>query len=268
MVVVREAERGRFITTTPLVRSIGEHEDLMLWLADAGPDGITALNADAEEAQQKLWDSYKRSLGHPPEGLPRPSDPAQMRTASEVHARSGLKSVEKRMDSVEGGVPYYIYRLHSGLTHAGLVTSRVYAPVTEEFGPRWLNTPDKMLSEAIADAPVLDVASRCVHGSLIFQREVQDPGLETKVTRWCNDMHISSELPTFAPPKESQATAQDVSISARRVLNMGLEPVSRVLENLAADGQPADVDPATVLKALGRLEGSARKLTALYSETN
>ena len=139
-----------------------------------------------------------------------------MRTASEVHARSGLKSVEKRMDSVEGGVPYYIYRLHSGLTHAGLVTSRVYAPVTEEFGPRWLNTPDKMLSEAIADAPVLDVASRCVHGSLIFQREVQDPGLETKVTRWCNDMHISSELPTFATPKDSQATAQDVAISARR----------------------------------------------------
>jgi hypothetical protein len=266
MVVVREAERGRFITTTPLVRSIGEHEDLMLWLADAGSDGITALNADAEEAQQKLWDSYKRSWGHPPEGLPRPAAPAQMKTTSEIHARSGLKSVEKRMDSVEGGVPYYIYRLQSGLTHAGLNTSRVYAPVTEEFGPRWLNTPDKVLSEAIADAPILDVASRCVHASLIFQREVQDPSLETKVTRWCTDMHISSELPTFSPPKDSQATAEDVAISARRVLNMGLEPVSRVLETLAADGLPADVDPAPVLKTLGRLEGSARTLTALYTE--
>jgi hypothetical protein len=170
------------------------------------------------------------------------------------------------MGSVEGGVPYYIYRLLSGLTHGGLNTSRVYAPVAEEFGPRWLNSPDKVLSEAIADAPVLDVASRCVHSSLIFQREVQDPGLATKVTRWCNDMHISSELPTFATPKDSQATAQDVAISARRVLNMGLEPVSGVLETLVADGLPADVDPATVLKTLGRLEGSARKLTALYSE--
>jgi hypothetical protein len=57
-----------------------------------------------------------------------------------------------------------------------------------------------------------------------------------------------------------------VSISARRILNMGLEPVSRVLETLAADDLPTDVDPATVRKTLGRLEGSARKLIALYSE--
>jgi hypothetical protein len=266
MIVVSEAERGHGAATTPLVRSIGEHADLMLWLADAGPDGITALHAANQDAQQKLWDSYERSTGHPPEGVPRPPDPDPMRTTRGEHALSGLRSVEQRMESVEGGVPYYIYRLLSGLTHAGLSTSRVYAPVTDEFGPRWLNTPDKMLSDSIADASVLDVASRCVHGSLIFQREVQDPGLETKVTRWCNDMHISSELPTFATPKDSQATTQDVAISARRILNMGLEPVSRVLETLAADELPTDVDPATVRKTLGRLEGSARKLIALYSE--
>jgi hypothetical protein len=36
--VVREAQGRRFTTTAPLVRSIGEHADLMLWLADAGPE--------------------------------------------------------------------------------------------------------------------------------------------------------------------------------------------------------------------------------------
>jgi len=214
--VVREAQGRRFTTTAPLVRSIGEHADLMLWLADAGPDGITALHAADQSAQQKLWDSYQRSEGHPPEGVPRPPDPVPMRTTRGEHALSGLRSVEQRMGSVEGGVPYYIYRLLSGLTHGGLNTSRVYAPVAENGSGRFLNRADKPVMEALADAPVLDVAIRCVQASLIFQREVQDPGLETKVTRWCNDMHISSELPTFATPKDSQATAQDVAISARR----------------------------------------------------
>jgi hypothetical protein len=263
MVVVREAEKGRFTTTAPLVRSVGEHADLMLWLADAGSDGITALEADTQEDQQKLWDSYEGSEGHPPDGVERQLDPHPMKTTGEEHALSGLTSAEQRMRSVEGGVPYYIYRLLSGLTHAGLNTSRVFAPIDQEFGPRWLNTPDKALREAISYAPVLDVAFRCVTACLIFQREIDDPGLETKVTRWCNDMRMTSELPTLASPKDSQTTAQEVAKSARRVRDMGLEPVSRVLEILAADGLPADVDAAIALKSLRRLEGSARRLTAL-----
>lgn len=268
MVVVREADRGRFTTSAPLVRSVGEHADLMLWLADAGSAGLTALYADTQAGQQKLWDSYERSEGHPPRGVERPPDPGPMRTTGEEHALSGLTSVEQRMRSVEGGVPYYIYRLLSGLTHAGLNTSRVFAPIDGDSGPHWLNSPDKVLSKAIVDAPVLDVAIRCVTACLIFQREINDPGLETKVTRWCNDMRMTSELPTLASPKDSRATAHDVAIGARRVLGMGLEPVSRVLEILATDGLPADVDAAIVLKSLRRLEGSARKLTALCPEAS
>ena len=264
--VVRESHGRRFGTTAPLVRSIGEHADLMLWLADAGPNGITALHAADQNAQQKLWDSYQRSKGHSPDGVPRPPDPVPMRTTLGEQALNGLNSVEQRMGSVDGGVLYYIYRLLSGLTHGGLNTSRVYAPVAENGSGRFLNRADKPVMEALAGAPVLDVAIRCVQASLIFHREVYDPALETKVTRWCADMHLSSELPTFATPKDSQATAEDVAISARRVLNMGLQPVSRVLETLAADGLPVDVDPATVLKTLRRLEGSAHKLTALYPE--
>jgi hypothetical protein len=264
--VVREAHGRRFATTAPLVRSIGEHADLMLWLADAGPDGITALHAADQNAQQKLWDSYQRSEGHPPDGVPRPPDPVPMRSTRGEQALSGLRSVEQRMGSAEGGVPYYIYRLLSGLTHGGLNTSRVYAPVAENGSGRFLNRAHKPVMEALADAPVLDVAIRCVQASLIFQREVHDSRLDNKVTRWCHDMHMSGELPTFAPPKDSPVTAEDVAISARRVLIMGLEPASRVLETLVADGLPTDVDPARVLKTLGRLEGSTRALTALYPE--
>ena len=267
MIVVREVERGHGAATTPLVRPIGEHVDLMLWLADAGPDGITALHSANQDAQQKLWDSYERSTGHPPEGVLRPTDSSPMKTTSEVHARKGLDSVEQRMGSVEGGVPYYIYRLLSGLTHPGLNTSRIYAPVTEDGG-HFLNRPEKPTREAIADAPVLDVAMRVVGASLIFQREVNDPDLETRMTRWCGDMGLTGELPKLTPLKSSPETRQDVKNSAGTVLETELEPLRDVLESLAADGLPGDVDPSTAAKALRRLEGAAQKLTALCGEAN
>jgi hypothetical protein len=108
------------------------------------------------------------------------------------------------MRSFEGGVPYYIYRLLSGLTHAGLSTSRVYAPIEERYGPRFLNQPENPVSEAMANAPVLDVAVRCAQASLVFQREVNDPDLDTRMTRWCNDMGVALDLPTSSARKDTR----------------------------------------------------------------
>ena len=65
LLVVKASDKVVGCSDDACRRSVGEHADLMLWLADAGVDGVKPLHISKQHHQQQLWDSYRASEGRP-----------------------------------------------------------------------------------------------------------------------------------------------------------------------------------------------------------
>jgi hypothetical protein len=100
--VSRNADRASGLVLLPMVRSVGEHADAMLWLADAGDDGVLALHVSKQRHQQLLFDAYVFEQGHPPPGLARVPDTHILRTVAQQTAMAGLQSVVERQAIPQG----------------------------------------------------------------------------------------------------------------------------------------------------------------------
>lgn len=242
----------------PIVRSVGEHADLMLWLAEAGGDGIKALHISAQQHQQRLYDSYVEEQGAAPEGVTRQPDLYAPATTSEAEAVSGLGSVEQRAGSFEG-VPYYVYRALSNLVHAGLSTSRVYSPVDDQGTGQLLNTPSQGALHDWPKAALADCAVRCCEAALVFSREVRSLQLSEQVEAWCSSLGLSTQLPARIT-RSAQPPSWEVVRQAASNARTDVSAVNPILERLAAV-PPASGDAAFVLRVVRQVGKASRALS-------
>lgn len=195
IVVVQAKTPRRIAAVCPLVRSVSEHADLMLWLHHSRNDGVEALHRQRQRWQRLLWDDYAKTHGGGPPGVDQQDFPAKPveQLASRLDAE--LKNMEQRLTAFDAGTPYYIYRSTSDLVHANLGTSRVYAPVDLEGRGRCLIEPEQEAISTLVDGMLTDVALRCCQAAMIFSREVVDPTLEDRVHAWLGRAGIENELP-------------------------------------------------------------------------
>jgi hypothetical protein len=167
----------------------------MVWLSGVRGDGLDALYRAKQRWQGQLWDSYVEANGDAAGGIERPETPGKQ-TGRAARVDHELGNIRDRAAAIEGAVPYYIYRSLSDYTHAGLGTSRAYAPVDGDGTGAFLGQPSASAVEAVGDAPVLDVALRCCLAAMVFQREVPDPVLAEKVQAWRSSLGVEDRLPT------------------------------------------------------------------------
>ena len=260
MFVVRVSNRPAGLVMFPVVRSVGEHADLMLWLSDAGLDGVMPLHVSKQKHQQNLWDAYVASEGHPPGGLDRMPDTYSLRSASEEEAYSRQESVEQRAASFEG-VPYYVFRAVSDLVHAGLATSRVYAPVEDDGTGRMLNVPNPTELHGWPDTALADCAVRCCQAALIFAREISDPQFSTQANAWCARLGVPPVLPARRA-KERRSYTSEMVAQAARESREAMRLAQPVVEGLAS-GSPSAEDTARAYRSLRRLKSASTDVQRL-----
>lgn len=265
-VVIAEAKSARRVASvSPLVRSIGEHADLMLWLSETRADGVTALHRQRERWQRQLWDDYESANGHGPSGVDQPAAPARASTELGLRLDQELKSIERRLSSFDGIVPYYVFRSLSDSVHASLGTSRVYAPVYSDGTGRFENEPDPRAVDAFREAMVIDCAARCCQAAMIFKREVNDRRLDDQVGTWLSVIDLEDLLPTRRSMGESSATYDEVAQLAHEQLSL-CGAIRETLDS-AAEGKVRQVEPGVLTAAIRRLIRASRDLSALVDSS-
>lgn len=263
--LVAEAKRlARVAALVPVVRSVGEHADLMLWLHSVGAVGIPALHAAAARNQQLLFDSYAKENGQGPAGVSRQADPPPPASLKERDARRTLRNVEERMDSFEGGVPYYIYRLTSGLVHPGVSTSSVYAWVDEEATGYAEHEPSREVAPLIP-AALQDCAIRSCQAAFVFRRELAggDALLSARVQQWATRLDQEDQIPTLrlSPLKPKHKPSSDeVRNASKQLRDSDYEAVGRVLKELASDPLAGDSDPVAIMRSIKELRAAAKSV--------
>jgi hypothetical protein len=166
-------------------------------LADTGADGVEALHIAKQHHQQQLYDAYVLTEGKALPGVDRVPDTHVPETLAQSRALNELKNVEQRAALFEG-VPYYVFRTLSDQVHAGLGTSRVYAPVDSEGTGQLLKQPASYELHGWPDSALADCAIRCVQALLVLAAEVQDSVLQEAALAWCEGLGLDPDLPERA----------------------------------------------------------------------
>lgn len=267
--LVAEAKRpARVAAVLPLVRSVGEHSDLMLWLHAVGPDGIPALHAAAAHHQQQLWDAYVKETGDKPVGISRPEGPAPPANIAEIEARRHLDTVEQRLGMFEGGAPYYVYRLTSGLVHGGVSTSRVYAPVSPDGSGHVLHEPSPDTVQGLIPAVMLDCGIRCAQAAVVFRDEIQASSgpLETRTQVWLTRLGIDDQLPNLRSPSRRGPSVADVRNAATQLLETDFEAAGQILRNMTVAELPDSRHRAAIVRSIKSLRSASRRLQRVNTE--
>jgi len=256
LVIVEAKKPGRVAAVSPLVRSVGEHADLMVWLAVTRDEGLSALHRQREQWQRQLWDDYEEAMGHGPAGIARPTGPSPQTSTTARRLDQELKDIQQRISSFDGMVPYYVYRSTSDRVHANLGTARAYSPVDDDGQGLLLPEPDKHRVETIRAAAVLDVAVRCCQAAMVFKREVQDPRLDRHVSEWLGVLGVDDVLPARRQA-DSTPSIPDVG----RLAGEAVTKFQRVQpELLALSAKPQHRDTADVANQIRRLIGALDRL--------
>lgn len=260
LVVVEAKSPRRVAAVSPLVRSVGEHADLMVWLAATRDEGLQALHRQREQWQRQLWEDYEDAVGHGPAETPKPVGPAPPASATARRLDQELKDIQQRIGSFDGMVPYYVYRSTSDRVHANLGTARAYAPVDEDGIGRLNPGPDPESIETYRAAAVLDVALRCCQAAMVFKREVRDPGLDDQVSAWLGVLGIQDALPT-----RRQTAAEPPAVNVERLAGEAVTKVQRMQPDLIALSKHGHQCGTELASGIRRLISALDKLSNLLA---
>jgi len=255
LVIVEAKSPRRVAAVSPLVRSVGEHADLMVWLAATRDEGLEAIHRQREQWQRQLWDDYEDAIGHGPDGIARPVRPTPQTSATASRLDQELKNIQQRIGSFDGMVPYYVYRSTSDRVHANLGTARAYAPVADDGLGLLLPEPDPHRIETVRAAAVLDVAVRCCQAAMVFKREVRDPSLDNHVSGWLGVLGIDDVLPTRWQTGSNPATN-----NVERLAGEAVTKFQRIQPELVALSEQGQQRGTEVANGIRRLIGALDKL--------
>ena len=258
LVVVEAKSPRRVAAVSPLVRSVGEHADLMVWLAATRDEGLQALYRHREQWQRQLWEDYEGAVGQGPAGIPKPVGPAPQTSTTASRLDQELKDIQQRIGSFDGMVPYYVYRSTSDRVHANLATARAYAPVDDDGLGRLDPDPDTHAIGTYRADAVLDVALRCCQAAMVFKREVHDSRLDSQVSGWLGALGIEDTLPT-----RRQSAARPAANNVERLASEALTKFQRMQSGLAALSEHGHQRGAEVAPVLRRLISALDKLDNL-----
>lgn len=257
--VLRGSDKRTSLALEPLVRSVGEHADLMLWLSEVGPDGIQALHVAKQRHQQQLFDAYVRANGHPPEGgVERVPDTYTLKSPEQLAAFQEFENIETRASSFPTGVPYYVYRALSDLVHAGISTSRAFAPVDESGTGLVVKRPQRPDDHGWPEAALADCAVRACQAGLVLVRELREPPLEQQVQGWCARLGIADVLPDRVVHKPKQYTRSDLANIADHAMEAGSGALAAI-ESYRTDPDSVP-DRNAAVSALKAFTRQAKKL--------
>lgn len=259
LVVVEAKSARRVAAVSPLVRSVAEHADLMVWLAATRDEGLHALHRQREQWQRQLWEDYEDAVGHG-SGIPKPVGPAPPPSVTASRLDQELKDIQQRIGSFDGMVPYYVYRSASDRVHANLGTARAYAPVDDGGLGRLNSDPDPDRIDTYRAAAVLDVALRCCQAAMVFKREVRDPRLDSQVGGWLGVLGIDDALPTRRP-----TAARPAATNVERLASEAVTKVQRMQPELVAVCEHGHQRGAEVATGIRRLISALDKLANLLA---